>query len=169
MNGLGAGHRHPRSSASRSARFVDSRRHIGPRTGSGPYTEHMRDALRLRLAQETGLLFGVLFGSHAQGQVHAGSDVDIAVALAPGSGSASRLGHLAADLERIAGAPVDLVVLAEAGPPLRYRVLWQGEPLQIGDRRAFVTAKARALVEYLDFKPIEDRCAQGVLEAAARG
>jgi len=129
----------------------------------------MRDALRLRLAQEAGLLFSVLFGSHARGRAHAGSDVDIAVALAPGSDIGAHLGRLAADLERIAGAPVDLVVLSEAGPPLRWRILWHGEPLHVADRRTFVAAKARALVEYLDFKPIEDRCARGVLEAAARG
>jgi hypothetical protein len=59
---------------------------------------------------------------------------------------------------------VDLVVEARLGPAVRYRALWQGTPLVLNNRDAWVTAKARALVEYIDFKPIEDRCVAGVLE-----
>ena len=37
------------------------------------------------------------------------------------------------------------------------------------DHAALVRRKARAILEYLDFKPIEELCAAGVLRAAARG
>jgi hypothetical protein len=37
------------------------------------------------------------------------------------------------------------------------------------DRGALVERKTRAILEYLDFRPIEELAARGVLAAAARG
>jgi hypothetical protein len=37
------------------------------------------------------------------------------------------------------------------------------------DRAALVARKARVILDYLDFKPVEELCAAGVLRAAARG
>jgi len=60
-------------------------------------------------------------------------------------------------------------LLDEAPPPLAYRVFREGRILCEADRRAMVARKARAILEYLDFRPIEERCTAGVLAAAARG
>jgi len=106
----------------------------------------------------------------ARGSVHHESDVDVAVGLAAGvSLDARETGALIADLERAAGRRVDLVFLHEAPPALAYRIFRDGRTLVERDHRAFADRKARAILEYLDFRPIEDLAVQGVLAAAARG
>jgi hypothetical protein len=72
-------------------------------------------------------------------------------------------------LEEAVGRDVDIVVLDEAPPGLAYRVFRDGKVLLLRDRAALVSRKARAILEYLDYKPIEDACTRGVLAAAARG
>lgn len=90
--------------------------------------------------------------------------------LAPGVRlTALELGELAARLEDAAGRAVDLVLLDDAPPGLAYRVFRDGRPLLERDRRALVTRRARAILEYLDFQPIEELCARGALDAAAHG
>jgi hypothetical protein len=64
---------------------------------------------------------------------------------------------------------VDLVLLEEAPAGLAYHVFRDGVVVFERDRPALVRRKARAVLEYLDFKPIEDICTRGVLAAARRG
>jgi hypothetical protein len=62
---------------------------------------------------------------------------------------------------------VDLVVLDEA-PRACVPGLRDGRVILERDR-ALVERRARAILEYLDFQPIEELCARGALEAAAHG
>jgi predicted nucleotidyltransferase len=128
----------------------------------------MIDALRRALETETDVAYAVLFGSTARGQGRSDSDVDVAVEL---TGDAPRdvhaLGRLAARLESAVGRSVDLILLDEAVSPLAYRVFHDGRLIMERDHAALVARKARVLLDYLDFKPIEDLCAAGVLRAAA--
>ena len=68
-------------------------------------------------------------------------------------------------IERAVGTRADLVLLDEAPPGLAFRVFRDGTPITIRDRRAFNERRARAILEYLDFKPIEDIFTRGVLRA----
>jgi uncharacterized protein len=130
----------------------------------------MLDDLRRVLACEPDVAYALVFGSTARDALRPDSDVDVAIELRSG---ASRdvlvLGTLAARLESAVRRRVDLVLLDEAPPPLAYRVFRDGRILVEHDHAALVRRKARAILEYLDFKPIEDLCAAGVLRAAARG
>ena len=122
------------------------------------------------LASEEDVAYALIFGSTARGRGRPGSDIDVALGLRAGaSRDAHALGGLAARLESASGRRIDLVLLDEAPPGLSYRVFRDGTLILDRDHRALVTRKARAILEYLDFKPIEDRCAAGVLRAAARG
>lgn len=128
----------------------------------------MLDALRRILEVEAGVAYALLFGSSARGTGRPDSDADIAIELAAGAARDVRaLGHLAARLESAAGRPIDLVLLDEAPAPLAYRIFRDGRLLVERDHGALVARKARALLDYLDFKPVEERCAAGVLRAAA--
>jgi hypothetical protein len=71
-------------------------------------------------------------------------------------------------LEAAAGRRVDLVLMDEAPPALAYRVFRDGVVLAMEDRAAFVDRKAKAILEYLDFRWVEEACTRGVLAAAAR-
>lgn len=130
----------------------------------------MIEALRHVLAEDPRIAYAFVFGSSARGEGGVHSDVDVAVGLAAGVRlTALGLGALAARLENAAGRPVDLVLLEESPPGLAFRVFRDGRPIVERDRRAMVQRKARAILEYLDFQPIEELFARGVLGAAAHG
>ena len=128
----------------------------------------MLEALRRILEAEPGIAYALLFGSTARGTARADSDADVAIELKPGGArDVHALGSLAARLASAAGRPVDLVLLDEAAPPLAYRIFRDGRLVVEHDHDAMVARKARALLDYLDFKPVEEQCAAGVLRAAA--
>ena len=130
----------------------------------------MLDDLRRVLACEPGVSYALVFGSAARATLRPDSDVDVAIELRSGAPrDVLALGTLAARLESAAGRRIDLVLLDEAPPPLAYRIFRDGRILVDHDHAALVRRKARAILDYLDFKPIEDLCAAGVLRAAARG
>jgi len=128
----------------------------------------MRDALRRVLELEPDVAYALLFGSTVRGTAHAGSDADVAIELRSGAARDIRaLGSIAARLESAVGRPVDLVLLDEAPVSLAYRIFRDGHLLIERDHAALVARKARALLDYLDWKPIEERIAEGILRAAA--
>jgi predicted nucleotidyltransferase len=128
------------------------------------------EALRRVLSEDPRVAYAVLFGSSARGSAHAGSDLDIAVGLKSRTRLEPReLGDLVSRLERAAGRTIDLLVLDEAPPAVAYRVFRDGRVIVEKDRGALVERKTRAILEYLDFRPIEELAARGVLAAAARG
>jgi predicted nucleotidyltransferase len=128
----------------------------------------MLTALRRVLETESDVAYALLFGSSVRGTGHAGSDADIAIELRAGAARDVRsLGGLAARLESAVGRPIDLVLLDEAPAPLAYCIFRDGHLLVERDHGALVARKARALLDYLDWKSVEERCAKGILRAAA--
>ncbi len=127
-------------------------------------------ALERALEQDPRLAYALLFGSTARQSSHSASDLDVAVGLALGVRfGPQEVGDLVSTLERAAGRAVDLVLLDEAPPAVAYRVFRDGRVLLERDRAALVERKTRAILEYLDFRPIEELAARGVLAAAAHG
>jgi predicted nucleotidyltransferase len=130
----------------------------------------MFEALRDALAEESRVAYAIVFGSAARGSAGAHSDLDVAIGLADGARLGAReVGALAARLEAAARAPVDLVLLDEAPPGLAYRVFRDGRVILARDASALAARKARAILEYLDFQPIEELFARGAIDAATRG
>ena len=130
----------------------------------------MIDRLRSVLESEPRILYALLFGSRGRGQGRARSDADVAVGLVQDAVlSVTEIGDLISRLETAAGQPVDLVFLDEASPGLAYRIFRDGRVILEKDRKALVERKARAILEYLDFKPVEDEFTQAVLHAGHRG
>jgi len=124
----------------------------------------MIEALRAVLEAEPLIAYALLFGSRAQGSAHAHSDVDLAIGTRQGSElTLEALGLLTAALEKAARTRVDLVLLDEAPPGLAYRAFRDGKTIFVRDRDALVGRRVRAILEYLDFQPIETLCAEGVL------
>ena len=79
-------------------------------------------------------------------------------------------GHeFATRLEYAIARRIDLVLLDEAPAPLAYRIFRDGHLLVERDHGVLVARKARALLDYLDWKPVEERCTEGILRAAAGG
>ena len=115
------------------------------------------------------IAFAVVFGSCARGNPHAGSDVDIALGFGPGRRPTAReLGAIVSRLEEAAGRSVDIVVLDHAPPGLAYRVFRDGVVVLARDRVALTERKVRAILEYLDFQPIERAFSEAVLAPRAQ-
>ena len=128
----------------------------------------MDEALRTVLQADPRIAFGLIFGSAARGETTPFSDVDVAIGLKPGEQlDAHAIGELTSQLEQAAGRTVDLVLLDEARPSLAYRAFRDGRLLLEADRAVRVDRQVRAILEYLDFEPVERFLADAVLRAAA--
>jgi len=128
------------------------------------------DRLRGVLEADSRIAYALLFGSRSRGSAHRRSDTDVAIGLARGERlSAADLGELLSRLETAARGNVDLVLLDEAGPALAYRVFRDGRVVFERDRSALIDRKARAILDYLDFRPVEETFTQAVLGAGRRG
>ena len=130
----------------------------------------MVEAIREVLVSERRIAYALLFGSQAARRATAHSDLDIAIGSSSGDGfDRHTLGTLVASLERATNRTVDIVVLDQAPPAVAYRVFRDGRLLVEIDPTAVTRARARAILAYLDFKPVEQLCARAILESAAHG
>jgi predicted nucleotidyltransferase len=128
------------------------------------------DQLRSLFESDSRIAYALLFGSRARQREHAHSDTDVAVGLNQGVElSVREIGDLVSRLEAVAGGPIDLVLLDEAPPGLAYRVFRDGRVIFERDRKALVERKAGAILEYLDFKPVEEMFTRAVLKAGRGG
>lgn len=134
------------------------------------------EAARRRLAaamERDGVVAAMLFGSQATGQPGPLSDVDIAVWADPGL---SRKGRFDLRLELIGRATaalrteeVDLVVLNDASPLLRHRALRDSVRLVDRDPRCRIRLETRAILDYLDTKPLRELLGAAALNRLAEG
>ena len=134
---------------------------------STPESAHA--AIGAALAEVPSVSFAIVFGSSARGTAHPGSDVDVALDFGWGRRpGAYELGVIVSRLEQAAGRCVDVVVLEDAPPGLAYRVFRDGVAVLVRDRSALVERKARAIIEYLDYRPVEEVLSRAVLARRSR-
>jgi len=125
-------------------------------------------AIRTALSKAPLVAFAVVFGSSSRRTGHATSDIDVALGLGNRDRPTSReLGAIVSRLEEATGRTVDVVILEHAPPGLAYRVFRDGDVVLVRERAALVECKTRAILEYLDFLPIERACSESVLSAGA--
>jgi predicted nucleotidyltransferase len=126
-------------------------------------------AAQLRLVHAVDrdhVIAAYLFGSHGRGSPGPLSDFDIAVLHAPGlppSGAfALRLDLARAAGEALATGEVDVVLVNEASPLLRHRVVRDGLLLIDNDPPTRITFQANALRDYLDTQSLRDQLRRGL-------
>ena len=107
------------------------------------------------LERRAEVLEAYLFGSHARGNAHTASDVDVAVYVDEQLADPGVWGYraeLTTDLmDAIGTNDVDVVVLNKAPPLLYHRVLRDGVRLLSRDLRATTTRAGQALSRYFDY------------------
>jgi predicted nucleotidyltransferase len=120
-----------------------------------------------------GVIAAMLIGSQARGTPGPLSDVDIAVWHEPGLNPAGRL-QLQVKLARLASETlrtneVDIVMLNQAPPLLRHRAVRDRKLLVERDPVARVRLDARALLDYLDTKPLRAEMSRGLRKRIREG
>lgn len=123
----------------------------------GPADQSLAERLTRALEPRAEILEAYLFGSHARGDAHGRSDVDVAVYVDVARIEAGPFGYqadLTTDLTAALGTnAVDVVVINTAPPLLYHRVLRDGVRLLSRDLRATTTRAGQALSRYFDFLP----------------
>lgn len=116
------------------------------------------EALRHYFAALNEIALAHLFGSYTRGQAGPLSDVDFAVLLAghPDEDHCfeTRLGLTGGLIELLHANEVDVLILNQAPPALRYAVLRDGIPIFCRDQQASIEFRVRTINDYLDFKPM---------------
>jgi predicted nucleotidyltransferase len=107
--------------------------------------------LRESLAARGDVVFAVLFGSGARGELKPSSDLDLALRLDP-SPDAWELGGLVADLMKAMGRRVDVVLLPQVRSALLRHEISKGL-LLLGDRDEWIEFRQQAMREWRDFEP----------------
>lgn len=102
----------------------------------------------------------VLFGSTARGQERPKSDVDLGILLDPYSPDLRF--RVEADLGRAAGRPVDVILLDDAPPLLRFEIAKEGVLLFQREDHVWTAFKAKAMVDWWDWAPTHRMIAAGV-------
>jgi predicted nucleotidyltransferase len=113
-----------------------------------------------------GVIAAMLIGSQARGNPGPLSDVDIAIWHDPDLDPAGRL-RLQLELAQAASEAlgtdeIDIVMLNRAPPLLRHRAIRDARLLVERDPVARVRLDARALLDYLDTKPLRAEMSRGL-------
>ena len=101
-----------------------------------------------------------VFGSAASGRQTQESDIDIAVLIDESKSKKRDYAVLRnkyyADSPYFSLRPLDIVVLNTASPYLKHRIIKTGKVIFDRNRKLRVRFTTNAIIEYLDYKPIED-------------
>ncbi len=123
------------------------------------------DSLAGALDRE-GVVSAMLIGSQARGGAGPLSDIDIGVwhepDLDPSARLRLRIDLSAAAVRALGTEEVDIVPLNGATPLMRHRAIRDGRRLVDRDPKARIRLEARALLEYLDTKPLRAELARGL-------
>ena len=113
-----------------------------------------------------------LFGSFARGESGPLSDIDVGILFSELTPAARRLDLAASvgeDVERLTKSTADVVMLNDAPPAVRHRIVRDGLLLFATDDRRRVAFESRSIGEFLDFQPVLARYDQQLLERAREG
>ena len=124
---------------------------------SGQINRSLVERLTRALEPRAEILEAYLFGSHARGDAHRLSDIDVAVYIDETRAEAGPFGYQADLTTHLMVAlgtnAIDVVVLNTAPPLLYHRVLRDGVRVLSRDLRATTTRAGQALSRYFDFLP----------------
>ncbi len=125
--------------------------------------EKIVNQLRNLLSAEKNVLYAILFGSVVEGRLRYDSDIDVAIRFSTRP-DPLELGRLSSLIESVVGRPAHVVDMSRAPPPLRYEIFRTGIVILVRDETLMAEDKARAIMEYLDFKPYYERIVKGMMK-----
>lgn len=124
-------------------------------TSPDPNDNVLFDQLTGLLSAQRDIVFATVFGSVAEGTARRDSDLDVAL-LADGPLASDRRRQLVSELADVAGRPVDLVDLYDAGPVVLLSAL-RGRRLVGRGSAANAALLSRAWTDVADFLPVRQQ------------
>ncbi|NLW40437.1 MAG: nucleotidyltransferase domain-containing protein [Tissierellia bacterium] len=106
---------------------------------------------RSLLMEYEGIIFAYIFGSYAKGKVNKDSDIDIAIYLKEKIDIETYL-TIKMDLSEACKREVDLIILNEAVPLLKFQIYKNNILLFTRDKSIETRFRVRTLFEYNDMK-----------------
>lgn len=107
------------------------------------------------LVEYKSIIFAYIFGSYAQGKDRVDSDIDIAIFLEENVDIDTYL-EMKMRLEEACKREIDLIILNDTKPLLRYEIYKSNVPLFCRDKSLETRFKVKTLFEYSDFKKYLD-------------
>lgn len=120
---------------------------------------------------DAGVVFAVLFGSHAQGDANPSSDVDIALCFPEALDETERFhrrNRIDAELQEHANGFIDVSDIAQLPIPIAYRALREGV-LLVGDDHAAQRFRKQVTTAYEQTAPERKRERDAFIDRLARG
>ncbi|HWN74033.1 MAG TPA: nucleotidyltransferase domain-containing protein [Solirubrobacterales bacterium] len=140
------------------------------------YVPEIDEAARQRLSEaldKKGVVAAMLIGSQARGEAGPLSDVDIAVWHEPELDRNQRwdlqLSLMGVAQDALGTNEVDIVMLNDAPPLLQHRAIRDAVRLVERDHAQRVRLETRALLVYLDTKPLRDELRRGIKHSIEEG
>lgn len=119
------------------------------------------------LIENEGILFAYIFGSYAQNRIREDSDIDIAIYLKNKIEIDEYL-SMKMDLSEVTKREIDLVVLNDATPLLKYEIYKNNILLFTRDKTIESKYKVKTLFEYNDMKRYLDLSYDKTIERLKR-
>lgn len=136
----------------------------------------MRDELSAKLEpifRAHGVQLAYLFGSQATGKAGPLSDFDFGVLframLSPAERFRRRLSLIAELMGELHAQHIDVVVLNDAPPAIRFKIIEHGQIIYNEDERARVRFEAKTMSEYFDTKPLRELYRRRLFDAITSG
>ena len=107
------------------------------------------------LEKDENVIFAYLFGSQVSGLATEKSDIDVAVYFKLPPEGVEKLDY-AVKLEDVVKKEIDLVVLNEASPFLRFHILRTGVPLVVKDSEVLAKFKEKAMKDYDEYSYLSE-------------
>lgn len=114
--------------------------------------DELRAAVAGIASRSPCVAYVIVFGSVARNRAHERSDVDLAIG---GDLELPERLSLERDLERAIGRTVQVTPVAGASPALRARIFRDGVVDWERNRERRVRDHERAIIDYLDYEPVE--------------
>lgn len=131
--------------------------------------DQLTEEIIKRCAQEDAIVAVYLFGSAASNRMKPSSDLDVALLLDSESEAAFSLLKLGADLEKISGRRIDLVILNKSGELLQFQVRRFGKLIFERDEYKRKKFEISGRKRYEDFIHLHNRYVKSVLYGAGHG
>jgi predicted nucleotidyltransferase len=123
---------------------------------------NLLDTIRENIKSDSHIELAVVFGSAAKSNLNETSDIDLGIRMAPNV-TDDKLQQLELDLGRLTGRSIDIVLIDQAPPLLRFEIAKDGIVLRQDDDYQWADFCAKAMIDWWDWAPVAKKINQTII------